>query len=70
MLIYEDKLFGIQNYELDLSELYPSSKKRQDFFIRLDEFFKSDNTNKDIISLQGDNLKYRSEVFISNKIDE
>jgi hypothetical protein len=38
MLSYEDKLFGIQDYEVDLLELYPSRKERQDFFTRLDEF--------------------------------
>jgi hypothetical protein len=69
MLVYEDKLFGIQDYEVDLLELYPSRKERQDFFTRLDEFLKSDSTHKDIISLQGDILKYRSEIFISDKID-
>lgn len=69
MLIYDDKTFGIQECKLNLFELYPTVDERRDFLARLDIFLKSDNSNQQIFSLQGDTLKYCSEVFVSDKID-
>jgi hypothetical protein len=70
MLSYDEKAFGIQECELNLVELYPADNERHDFLVRLDEFLKSDSYNERIFSLQGDILKYRSEVFVSDKIDD
>lgn len=69
MLIFDDTTFGIQKCELNLLELYPTVKERCDFLIRLDDFLRSDNSNQQIFTLQGNTLKYQSEVFISDKID-
>jgi hypothetical protein len=44
MLIYDDKTFGIQEYKLNLSELYPTNDERRDFNARLDDFLKSDSS--------------------------
>ncbi len=70
MLIYDDKTFGIQEFKLNLLELYPAVDERRDFLARLDIFLKSDRSNQHIFSLQGDTLKYYSEVFVSYKIDD
>jgi hypothetical protein len=50
-------------------ELYPTVDERRDFNARLDDFLKSDSSNQQIFSLQGNTLKYYSEVFVSDKID-
>lgn len=69
MLIDSDQTFGIQECELNLVDLYPTPDERMDFRARFDEFWNSDTANQSIFSLQGNLLKYRSEVFISEKID-
>lgn len=69
MLIYEDKIFGTQECALNLEELYPNEEDRQGFLDRFDDFLKSDPSHQDIFSLQGDTLKYDTEVFVSDKID-
>jgi hypothetical protein len=70
MLTYNDRTFGIQEFELNLLKLYPVFHERQAFRSRFAEFLKSDSSNESIFSLQGDSLKYRSEVFVSDKIDD
>lgn len=70
MLIFDDTTFGIQKCELNLSELYPTTDEYRDFLIRFDNFMKSDNSNQQIFSLQGNTLKYWSEIFVSDKIDD
>jgi hypothetical protein len=69
MLVNDDKTFGNQDYELNLLELYPYVNARLAFYDRLSKFLKSDSSNQQIFSLQGNTLKYQSEVFISDKID-
>jgi hypothetical protein len=69
MLIYADKTFGIQEYKLNLEELYPTVVERHDFRTRFDDFFKCDLSNQSIFSLKGNTLKYCSEVFVSDNID-
>jgi len=69
MLIYDDITFGTQECQLNLLELYPAVDERRVFNAKLDDFLKSDSSNQQIFSLQGNTLKYQSEVFISDKID-
>lgn len=69
MLIFDDTTFGIQECKLDLSGLYPTINERLAFDTRFNDFIKSDSANQQIFTLQGDTLKYYSEVFISDRVD-
>lgn len=69
MLIYDDKTFGIQEFKLNLLDLYPTVDERRSFNKRYREFLESDGDNQKIFSLIDDTLIYSSEVFISDKID-
>ncbi len=69
MLTYDDKTFGIQEFKLNLLDLYPTVDERCSFNKRYREFFESDSNNQKIFSLIDDTLTYFSEVFISYKID-
>jgi hypothetical protein len=48
MLIYDDKTFGIQEYKLNLIELYPVNNERLDFLDRFNDFLNSDSSNQNI----------------------
>lgn len=69
MLIYNDNAFGIQEFELNLRELFPSVDERHGFNKRFEEFITRDPFSSQVYSLHGDTLAYRSEIFISDKID-
>jgi hypothetical protein len=69
MLTYDEISFGNQEFQLNLSKLYPNVAERRSFHARFDDFLKSDNSNECLFSLQGETLNYRSEIFISDKID-
>lgn len=69
MLTYDDTTFGIQKCKLNLAKLYPDHDERAAFFARFEEFLASDRCNEELFSLRGNILKYRSEVFVSDKVD-
>jgi hypothetical protein len=70
MLTFDETTFGIQKCALDLSALYPTIEERRAFDTRFDDFMKSDPYNQQIFHLRGNILKYDSEVFVSDKIDD
>jgi hypothetical protein len=70
MLHFDQTTFGIQEFELDLTLLYPTIEERNKFRLRFENFLQSDSFHQHIISLHGDFLRYLSEIFISNKEDE
>jgi len=70
MLIFEDTTFGSQKCELNLLELYPNKDKRLDFQKRFDSFIESGTSNPWIFCLRDNILRYKSEVFVSDKCDD
>ena len=69
MLSFDDTTFGAQECELNLAKLYPELKDRKDFEKRFESFIESDEFTRRLFYLSGDTLKYRTEVFASDRID-
>jgi hypothetical protein len=70
MLSFDDTTFGVQECELNLVELYPDLRERRDFQKRFETFVGSDVLSQKLFCLSGDKLKYCTEVFASDKIDD
>lgn len=70
MLTCEDKIFGIQECELDLAALYPTPAARRAFHARFETFLHSDATHPQLFSLHADKLSYCTEVFVSPNRDD
>ena len=68
-MIYDDRAFGAQECKLDLRELFPAIDERRDFHNRFEDFLKSDPSNRNVFTLKGELLAYKSEVFVSDRID-
>jgi hypothetical protein len=71
MLSYDNnKTFGVQEFKLNLLDLYPSVDELKGLKKRYSEFVECDRYTQKIFSLKEDILTYSSEVFISDKIDK
>jgi hypothetical protein len=70
MLSFEDTSFGVQECQLNLAELYPDSGERSDFEKRFEAFVGGDEVTRRLFELSGDRMKYRTEVFVSDRIDD
>jgi hypothetical protein len=55
--------------EIDLKKLFSTSKERERFNKKWNDFLESDSCNKEIFELKGDLLKYQSEQLIPTKVD-
>ena len=62
--------FGRREFQIDLKRLYTQIHKLEAFHSRWDEFIKSDSTMRDVCYIEGDNLKYMTESFVSPKVDQ
>jgi hypothetical protein len=70
MLSFDDTTFGVQECKLNLAKLYPELKERRDFRKRFEAFIRSDEATHCLFDLSGDTLKYKTEVFASDRIDD
>lgn len=51
MLSFDDTTFGVQECELNLTELYPELRERKDFQKRLEAFVESDEITRRLLYL-------------------
>jgi len=70
ILAFEDQEPGIQRVTLNIHTLYPEELERKEFLKRFSEFLRSDSIHKDMFSLEGETLIYKTECIIPDKTDK
>lgn len=69
VLTHQEIETGIEEFSLNLNEIYPSEEEEKKFDNRWKSFYESDKHNPLVFKRVGNNLKYLSESWIPNKED-
>jgi len=69
ILTSKAKEIGVEEFSLNLDEIYPSEKEKQQFKARWKSFYESDKFNPQVFKRVGNNLIYLSESWIPTKKD-